>query len=184
MATVDQIGVIFNALTTNYGYIQRDKKPEDMAGLLDIWKQTLSDIDGDLLRLAALKIISTSKWFPSVAELRGAALDISEPNHCRTGIEAWGDVIKAFHNVGIYSVPKFNDPVVANVVRLLGWQALCASEDQTADRARFIDGYNSILANRRNDALMLPEVKQAMQQIGAHQDEARAEIKKLTEALQ
>jgi len=182
MANSNEITVIFGVLTTNYGYIMRDKTPEQLSGLLDIWKQTLGDLDGDLLRASALKIISTSKWFPSVAELRDAALDIAEPEKRRTGIEAWGDVVKEIHRVGSYGAPYFTDDLVAEVVKMLDWQTLCLSEEQTADRARFIAGYEAIVKRKRDNALLLPEVRRVSQLIGARRAEVQGEIKRLAEA--
>lgn len=183
MANERDISAVFNVLVTNYGYIQRDKTPEQLSGLLDIWKQTLCDMDGELLRLAALKIISTSKWFPSVAELREAALSIAAPEHQRTGIEAWGDVVKAIGSVGYYRVPEFDDELVAEVVRSFGWRRLCASEDMVSDRARFIDGYNAMRTRLKADALMLPEVQHAQAQLSARRHDGRDEIKRLAEAM-
>lgn len=187
MATDSEIEAVFFMLAANYDYIQKPNFGESPQGhakgialKMDIFKQTLSDIDGDLLRASALKIISTSKWFPSVAELREAALDIAEPNGRRTGLEAWGDVVAAFHrDGGQYGNPQFDDPIASEVVRMLGWQTLCLSEDQTADRARFIDGYNAIASCRRNETLTLPEVRRVQAQI---QGRAQDEIKRLAEA--
>ena len=186
MASETEIATVFNVLTTNYGYIQRDKTPLELAGLLDIWKRTLADIDGELLRLAALKIISQSKWFPQVAELREAAVDIAEPGR-RSGVEAWGDVVRAFGCGRGYAPPEFSDPLVMETVKVMGWRNLATSENQTADRARFIECYNALAQRKRNDMLALPEVRQAQQQLAERQrcvqrELAQEAVKQLAEA--
>jgi hypothetical protein len=145
-----------------------------------VWIEQLSDIAHDLLQAACLQYRSSKEdWFPSAGRIRNMALDLSQPTGRRTGIEAWGDVVKAFHEVGSYCAHQFDDPLVADVVKMLDWQKLCQSEDQTADRARFIAGYEAIVSRRRDDALMLPEVRQVQQQIAGR---AHDEIKRLAEA--
>jgi len=164
VANSNEIGAIFNVLTTNYGYIQRDKKPQELAALLDIWKQTLCDIDGDVLKAATLQHISESQWFPSVAELRKAAAEIVAPNQT-TPVEEWGKVKKQIAFPGYVGTPRFDDEITAAVVIDIGWQTICLSEDETSTRARFIQGYTERLKRDRRKAVQLPQVADAIKRV-------------------
>lgn len=177
MASSEEIRAVFNLLTTNYGYIQREKTPQEMASLLDLWIQLLADLDGDTLRVATLKHVSESKWFPSIAELREQAASILCPNS-KTAIEAWGDVVRAFHNFGQYQTPKFDDEITAEVVRDLGWVELCNSEMPEADRARFIQGYEAMTKRRKTESVALPQVQQYIAQIAEARSIPRLEAKR------
>ena len=161
MATSSEIGAIFSVLVTNYGYITRDKTDTELSALLDIWKQTLADIDSNVLKASALQHISESKWFPSVAELRDAAAEIMTPNRT-TPVEQWGEVLRQMKHVGYYGVPYFADETTSEVVSDMGWRNLCLSEDGTADRARFIQGYIDRKKREQHKAVQLPQVADAI----------------------
>lgn len=164
MAEEHEIESIFHLMLANYGYFQREKDAAELATLLDIWKQLLTDIGGDVLKASALQHISESKWFPSVAELREISVRILCPRR-QGAVEAWGEVVRQFHIAGYYGTPEFTDPVTAEVVAQLGWRELCQSENQAADRARFIEGWNALAQREKADAIMLPQVRDVMLQL-------------------
>jgi hypothetical protein len=140
--------------------VYRDTKvsPETSAA----YESLLADLDYDLAQQAVKRLAQTSKWLPSVAEIRTMATDI-ERGPVRCGGEAYGDVIDAIRSVGSYRPPpEFSDPVVAECVRLMTWRGLCMGDNEAADRARFIELYNGLAARRRADSVAgraLPEPK-------------------------
>ena len=173
MATEQEVGVIWRLMTTNYGYILKPQQGESdgecnerLAGLFDIWAQLLADIPVEVLRASALQHISESKWFPAVSDLRDASARILYPRR-QTAIEAWGEVRRAFGSVGYYGAPQFSDDVTATVVAELGWRALCTSECQEADRARFLQGYDEHVKRAKSDAIALPEVGRVIRELAA-----------------
>jgi len=183
MATPDQILLEWRKMKAAYPASFMKSDDDEITANQLVWIEQLSDIDADMLRVACANYRSScEEWLPPAGKIRNMALDLAEPNHRRPGIEAWGDVVKAFHEVGVYGAPQFDDPLVADVVKMLGWDTLCKSEDQTADRARFIAGYEAIASRKRDDALMLPEVRRVSQLIGARRADVQGEIKRLAEA--
>lgn len=180
MATEQEILLEWQKMKAAYPSSWIRSTADDVTGNQLVWIEQLSDLAPDLLRAACSNYRSSdAEWFPPAGRIRKLALDLAEPNHRRTGVEAWGDVVKAFHEVGYTRAPVFDDPIVADVVKMMDWQRLCMSEEQTADRARFIAGYEAIATRKRDDALMLPEVRQVQQQIAGR---AQDEIKRLAEA--
>ena len=110
----------------------------------------LADLDFELAKRAVTRLIATSKFLPTIAEVRSAATAF-ELGPVRAGGEAWGDVVAAIRFVGHYGIPKFEDPLVAHCVECLSWRGLCLGENEAADRARFIEMYDAVAERRRTD---------------------------------
>jgi hypothetical protein len=89
---------------------------------------------------------------PTIAEIREACMDL-EHGEPKAGGEAWGEVLAAVSRWGIYRQPgldfQFADPVVARAVQAFGWRNICNSENQQADRARFIELYDRLATVER-----------------------------------
>ena len=113
--------------TANFPNMQeRDMKPTAI-----LWEKSLSDIPYDIAEKALIKVLATSKFFPTIAEIREAAADITQPR-TMDAIEAWGLVIKAIRRYGSYreseaiaSLPED----VAQMVKRFGWRELCLNEN-------------------------------------------------------
>lgn len=108
-----------------------------------VYESLLADLEFEVTQQAVARLIATSKWFPTIAEIRAAVVEI----RCgprRSGVEAWGDVVKAIRFLGAYRLPTFDDPLVAECVRTAGWVNLCRSDNDAADRARFIELYEAL----------------------------------------
>lgn len=122
------------------------------AATSSVYERSLRDLDVNLARVAVERLIRTSKFLPSIAEIREAC-EVTQKGHLRTGGEAWADAVKAARYVGSYApTPKFKDPLVTEALRLWGsWKEFCLSpEDDAAGRARFIQLYDE-LAKRKHE---------------------------------
>ncbi len=64
-----------------------------------------------------------------------------------------------YSNGGDFGTPVWSHPLVERVVKQLGWRNLRMSEDQTADRARFVQAYEQLLARATTEEMLLPEVR-------------------------
>ena len=113
-----------------------------------IYEEMLSDLDAGHARAAVQKLIASSKWMPTVAEIRGACADL-ERGPLRSGADAWLDVIQQIRKEGYCGEPKFEDAVVASLVERWGWRTLCFG-DGVSDRARFIEAYDSLARQARD----------------------------------
>jgi hypothetical protein len=113
-----------------------------------VYETMLGDLDAEPARAAVVRLIASSKWMPTVAEIRGAAADI-EHGPVRSGADAWLDVMSEMRRVGNYSAPTFDDALVESIVRRWGWTALCLSTNETADRARFVEAYDGLARQAR-----------------------------------
>jgi hypothetical protein len=115
-----------------------------------VYESMLLDLSFEAAQQAVARLICTSKWLPTVAELRQTAADI-ERGPVRRGAEAYADVIAEIRRTGQYGVPRFTDPIVTECVTLMTWRGLCLGDNEAADRARFIELYDSLAARQRVD---------------------------------
>lgn len=121
----------------------------------EIYERMLADLDPKTMSQVVTNLIQTSRFFPTVAEIRAAALEL-QAGPRRIGAEAWGDVRSAMSSVGQYRKPAFADPLVTECVRLMGWESLCRTENGTADRARFVELYEGLQERGRKATLTAP----------------------------
>lgn len=153
---------IWNLLAVSYPAFGGNLEPNALAETLLLYERLLADLPEEALRTAALRHIATSKWFPTVAELRTAAAEIIAPSSAeQTAIEAWGDVVDTFSSGECYAgenlikAPVFNNPLTARAVKALGgWVHLCRSDNEPADRARFVQVFEQLQASERSERVL------------------------------
>lgn len=152
----------------------------------EIYYRLLQDISSDELKAAVLHCVSEPgrAFAPSIGEIRGAVGDLRKHvANVPTSYEAWQEVLRQISDVGSYGSPQFSNPLIDSTVRALGWRNLCLSENQTADRARFVQCYEQLLSRAERDDLMLPEVKGYIEANGAPMLPPGAQIKMLADRL-
>lgn len=121
-----------------------------------LYERLLVDLDFELASATVERLICTSKFCPTVAEIRDAAADLAL-GPSRSGVEAWGDVGMAIRRVGSYGTPTFEDPLVAECVRIMGWRNLCLGEaPEHTDRARFCELYADLQRKQRVADVSVP----------------------------
>jgi hypothetical protein len=131
---------------------------------VETYYQTLKDLPTDLLMASTLHSVAEAgrRFAPSIGEIRGAARELlGEASGVPSSYEAWEEVLHQVNvNGGQFGVPVWSHPFVASTVGVLGWRNLCLSENQVADRARFIEAYEQICNRAENRQMMLPQVKE------------------------
>lgn len=105
-----------------------------------VYVQYLADIPLDHLKVVIDQCIMENEFLPTVHKIRDRYIAMLTPERL-SAVDAWGLVLKQFLQVGHTGQPEFDDPVVASVVKGMGWRELCLSENQMADRAHFMKLY-------------------------------------------
>jgi hypothetical protein len=140
-----------------------------------VYESMILDLDFELAKAAIGRLIQSSKFLPSIAEIREAARE-AEHGPRRSGLEAWGDVTRAIRLVGTYRTPVFTDPIVGRAVLAMGWREVCLGDNEPAIRARFIEAYEAMAARGDREAALSPELRlQPAQPVGGHMGGATAE---------
>lgn len=139
--------------TANFPSMQeRDMKPTAV-----LWEKALSDIDYQTAQSALLKVLSTSKFFPTVAELREAVGQITNPRQL-DAMEAWGLIGEAIRKYGYYRQKEALESLpedVAEMVKRFTWRELCLSENIETLRAQFRMAWDT-QSKRQKELLSLP----------------------------
>lgn len=110
------------------------------------------DVPGDIMRQAVLRHVQGSPWFPRVSELQAAVSAVQAPV-LDDAESAWGKVLAEVRRVGWMGTPTWDDPVIAETLRDLGWVGIgwrdfCASTNPEADRAHFVRWYRQVQARQ------------------------------------
>jgi hypothetical protein len=129
---------------------------QDPAATQAIYRRMISDLDYQVASAAVERLLATSEFMPTIAAIRSACVNVTQGDK-RAGGEAWGDVLRAVGKFGYMRQPgqDFNleDNVAQRAVLALGWRNICESENQIADRARFVDLYDKLSASNRTEQI-------------------------------
>jgi hypothetical protein len=136
------------------------------------YAEGIQELDATTCGAAAQRLIRTSKFLPSIAEIREATV-AQTLGPVRSGEEAWAELMLAKRKHGYdYGAidarrrlrdPLFGDPVIARCLTMWGgWNAFALADDDAADRARFCALFASHVGRERQDlvagkALPMPE---------------------------
>lgn len=125
---------------------------------IEFWYRMLEDLTRDEFALAVDRYILKSPFPPTIADLRKCAAE--KPELKRDWSLGWGLVLEAIRKFGYYneeaalSYLAEKDIMTAEVVRRLGFQNLCQSENLQNDRANFRMAYEVEMDKRREYAAL------------------------------
>lgn len=149
-----QFAQIAAALGAAYGDRKYMQSNED----IDLWFGMLKDLSYDGCRNAVQQLIATSKFHPTIAEIREKASMVTALPIADWG-EAWGAVLYAIRRFGMYremEALEGLDELTRKCVECIGYQNLCLSENTETDRANFRMIYQQ-MAKREQENRQIPE---------------------------
>lgn len=124
---------------------------------IELWYQALKDIPMQVAEAALRKWVATSKWSPTIAEIREMCVDVKRGD-APDWSDGWEQVQLAIKRFGSYRPAEAMaslDPITREAVRRIGFYNLCVSENPTSDRKQFRDTFE-IMAKREQMRLQLP----------------------------
>ncbi len=132
---------------------------DDVRAMAAVYTAGLLDLDRDRVRAAIDRLVKSSRFIPTIAEIREAAVDVAHGARAPGG-EAWGRCLAMIGRYGSHRLPgidfEVSDPALLATIRALGWSALCNSDNQHADRARFVELYDQLAKGERKEAAIAP----------------------------
>lgn len=148
-----------------YPNYDKFKDEKQVKATVELWTSMFSEDDAEVVGLAVKKHIATSKWPPSVAELRELMLEMTAPDLIAPD-QAWlavSDFIK-LHGEHSYGGEKTSlPPLVSRAVESIGYHNLyemnCGSYRGSKPgmaRTAFMNLYSQLYERERNRA-MTPE---------------------------
>jgi len=138
--TPDQAKALLGVLTS---YWPKADLPRET---LVLYRDHLLDFDLEPAAQAVATLGATSRFWPTVAELRQAIIAAADPDPLPDPDQAWREVAIAARD-GIYGRPVWSHRAVAETVQAMGGiRELAVSENQMADRAHFLRLYETCKA--------------------------------------
>ena len=142
------------AMEEYYGRNQITKS----AASMDIWYELIGDIPYGQCKNAVRQLMATNNFFPSAAEIRKLCTQTGDPEVPSID-DAWGMVLKAVRAYGYMqeaeALESLPEPC-RSVVKNIGWQNICRSENIMAERAFFRDSYGPKLQEMKRVGMLPP----------------------------
>ena len=122
---------------------------------LVIYAKALSELSIAEIDAAMLKILRTSKFFPSVSEIfeqAEAMRNYAGASDMPTPGEAWQEAMREAHDKFVYGEWELSTPEIEQAVKSFGKMALCEleSEGMNTARAQFMRIYTGICERKRD----------------------------------
>ena len=126
-----------------------------------VYYDALNDLPFDLAMMAAKKVIATleTAFLPMPGVFRKTAVEITNPFSIITAAEAWQEAQKAIREFGSYREVEglaSLSPLTQKVMRTIGWQSFCMSEEEGVLRGQFRMAYET-MQTRDNEVARLPQ---------------------------
>ena len=157
--TEDQTRDLLRLLAAAYPAQRQRMTADDVRAMAAVYAAGLADLDVERVSAAVNRLVKTSRWIPTIAEIREAAVDVAHGARLPGG-EAWGRCIALIRRYGSHRWPAIDfsvdDPILLATIRSLGWLDLCQSDNPHADRARFIELYDQLAERARKEAAVAP----------------------------
>lgn len=112
---------------------------KDMRPTAELWAKALNDLPYETAEKALIKVLSTSKFFPTVSEIRNAAAELTQPQRM-TAMKAWSLITEAIRKYGIWRQAEGLASLPEDVRRMaeqFTWRELCLNENPDTLRAQF-----------------------------------------------
>ena len=152
---------LFGILIAAYPNFEKFANEEQVEGMVNMWALLFADDDSAIVGLAVKKHIMTSKWPPSIAEIREIMADITHPDLIPPD-QAWAAVSDLLYEVGEHNPGNAHrnlPPLIAQTVDAVGWHTLYqlhrgsyGSNKDGIDRVAFMDLYRPAYERARQDA--------------------------------
>ena len=189
MVNKSQVAEMLASVAPLYANYKPPSDTHDRLALVNAWHMMIGHLALEVLQAAFRVAVGRSEFYPTPATVLEAAVELTTTPK-RTGLEAWGDVKAAISAHGYYHGPdgssrfpgdewSFDDPLVRQVVKAMGWEYLCMSEDEMADRAHFQKAYETMRTRADYTARLSPDVAQ----LGPRREQAAQLAAAVSEAM-
>ena len=152
-------------VVTAYPNYDKFKDAKAVEATVNLWATMFESDPGGIVGLAVKKHIATSKWPPSVAEIRELMLESQHPELVPPD-QAWAAVSDLLYSEGEYNhgdLYRQLPPLIARTVETIGWgnlyemhRSYCRGGKPGMDRVAFMDIYKPMYEREKQRA-MTPE---------------------------
>lgn len=143
-------------LKSNYQNALKDYTKEDMQLMINAWLEFFKDTSINEFELAIKNIINKSDYFPTISQIKKEIANI-KTNNIPSAEDEWEEVIRTIHKFGSYRQQEAMEHLkdyTAYIVRHIGYQNICMSEDNTWNKKEFIAEYNQ-MKDKENELIQI-----------------------------
>ena len=129
---------------------------QNIEGMSLVWSAFLKEIPFSLAVEALYRVVSKSPYPPTLYDFKREIIELLEENPLDAA-EAWGQVMNAVRWFGIYRADEALeslDEITREVVKAIGWNEICLTENIDTVRAHFIKLYNQYRERKLEEKLM------------------------------
>ena len=155
--TIDEFRVLAKGMKAVYP--QPNFLPDMDA--VNVWYELLKDIDYQVANMAIQMHAQSSKFPPTVAEIRESASKIVH-GETKDWSKAWEEACKAMSRFGRdrkAEAYETLDDLTREVIDRLGYRNLCMSESIASDRANFRTIYTELAERRTQSSKLSPQIQ-------------------------
>lgn len=128
---------------------------------IELWYRQLSDIPYEVASTALNKWVAANRWSPTIADIREMATGIVSGEEADWG-NGWQEATKAIRYYGYMqegeALASLSE-ITRAVVQDLGYQKMCMSENEEADRANFRMLYERKAKKAKEDRILPDKLK-------------------------
>lgn len=148
-------------------YYPRDNMFPNVASI-QLWYEEFKDYAYEDVVAALRRHVNTSKWCPTIAELKSAI--VMNVAGSKDWGKAWDECVRAIKKYGYYREEEALEqmaPITRQVVKRLGYKELCRSENQSNDRANFRMIFEQVANNEYERAALPKELQEKIETLGS-----------------
>lgn len=172
--TRDEVVAILGTLKTAYPRFYADMSKQEMFNTIDLWTEMFAHENTALVVAAVKNLINTFKWPPTVADIKDEMYKLTDTEN-ESPVELWNMVKKAIRNSAYGSYEEFQKlpesvkKFVGSPNQLKEW-ALDIDYNDSVVKGQFFKQIEIIQKREKDSKLMLPEVKDIVQQLSNNMD--------------
>lgn len=142
---------LLSAISLLWPRVKDPADPERARMGVELWHDLIGDVDYHVAMTAVKVLAVTSRYQPTIAEVRQEIARITDPEPDLTSGQAWEAAKRAISAYGYYqesAAMRSLPPRVAQAVQAIGWQDLCGANAATigVERGQFCRAYDQQMA--------------------------------------
>lgn len=161
--TTHEVDQVLKLIAASYPSQRQRMSNDDVRAMAAAYRAGLLDLDSARVRTAVDRLVKSSRFMPSIAEIRAAVVEV-EHGARRGGLEAWADVTREARRICALSEhdvirdpslakPQLDDQIAIAAARTLGWDEIRDRRvGDVSTRARFIELYDQLSAREHKEA--------------------------------
>lgn len=159
MMTSEECTLLIKQINTMYPHTIDSEVAANM------WGRALRDIPYKVLENALLLHIQSSRFAPTISELRSNAARLMPHERTLSDMEAWGMVMKAIRRANYYAeeeydkLPAMVQKAVGDPVNLREWAVMPSDEVQSVGQSQFLRAYRTLQQREEADAGVSPALQ-------------------------